>query len=273
MMLVSAFGLLGRGDLKLALVGAAGLGRAAEARPPGHRPARVRRRRGARAALPRRHGIRLSVAVRGLRDPDRRGDGERRPVVASSHESMDEAAATRRCEPIPRRPEAFAGAISAALDDRGARGRARPRARVRASLACDRPAFLRGYAAAPRDEGRAGRLSARPDRRGTARYLPRLAGVRGVELVRLATTVGSGPPRSTVTPSGTRSSLPRQARGGASRRPALPDLPRSVRPAFVPARRYRSRSCRSAPPGDLQPVDAAIQPGLCVLGWRRRQGS
>ena len=57
--------------------GRRGLGRAAGARRPARAPARLRLRRGARAALPRRRGRRLPLAVRGLRDADRRGDGVR----------------------------------------------------------------------------------------------------------------------------------------------------------------------------------------------------
>src|SRR5262249_52672206 len=53
---------------------------------------------------------------------------------------------------------------------------------------------------------------------------------------------------------------------GGPRRPPLPVLPRPPASAFMPASRYRSRPCRSAPPGDLQPVDAAIQPPVCLPG-------
>ena len=42
------------------------------------RRARLRPRRGAAAALPRRRRVRLSLALRGVRDADRRGDGVRR---------------------------------------------------------------------------------------------------------------------------------------------------------------------------------------------------
>ena len=57
--------------------------------------------------------------------------------------------------------------------------------------------------------------------------------------------------------------LPRQA-GGASRRPALPDLPRSVRPPSCPWSSPFTDLAVLRAPGDLQPVDAAIQPPVCL---------
>ena len=74
--LVEAWRLLD-GGLSARARGRRGLGRAAAARRPRHSSARLRLRRGAAGALPRRGGLRLPVAVRGLRDPDRRGDGVR----------------------------------------------------------------------------------------------------------------------------------------------------------------------------------------------------
>src|SRR5215217_1217425 len=64
------------------------LGPAAEARCPRRRPARLRDRRGARGAVPRRGGRRLPVSLRGLRDPHPRGHGlrdGRRRVFAPFH--------------------------------------------------------------------------------------------------------------------------------------------------------------------------------------------
>ena len=75
--LVEAKPLLGD-DLQLAVVGAEGLGRAAAPRRAGHPPARLRLGRRARPSVSRRRGRRVPVAVRGLRDPGRRGDGVRR---------------------------------------------------------------------------------------------------------------------------------------------------------------------------------------------------
>ena len=78
--------------------------------------------------------VRLPVAVRGLRDPDRRGDGERRPgrrLVAR----VDGRGRRRRgrCAPIRRTRRRSRAAIEQALADRGAARRARPRARRVAS--------------------------------------------------------------------------------------------------------------------------------------------
>ena len=77
--LVAAFGLLRQRhpELTLALAGLEGW----EQRPlerRGRAAARLRLRRRARPPLPRRGGVRLPVAVRGLRDPGRRGARERR---------------------------------------------------------------------------------------------------------------------------------------------------------------------------------------------------
>ena len=103
----------------LAVVGAAGWGPQPRARPAGRRPARLRRRRRARAPLPRRGRLRLPVALRGLRDPDRRGDGERRPgrrlLAPVAGRGL---AATPRCAPTP---------TSAERDRRRDRGGARRR--------------------------------------------------------------------------------------------------------------------------------------------------
>ena len=82
-----------------------GLGRAAGARRPARAAARLRLRRGARRPLPRRGGRRLPLAVRGLRDADRRGDGvrhARRRVVARVDGRG--VRATSRCAPTPTIP-------------------------------------------------------------------------------------------------------------------------------------------------------------------------
>ena len=124
-----------------------GLGRAAAARPARRRPARPRLRRGARAALPRRGGRRLPVAVRGLRDADHRGDGLRR-------------AGRRVGAPVAGRGLRRRGRARRPRERRGVRGRDPRRAR-RAATSCARRAsrtrrgfswartgelFLEGYA-------------------------------------------------------------------------------------------------------------------------------
>ena len=55
-----------------------GLGRSARSRRPTHPEARLRPRGGGRLALPWVGGVRLPVALRGVRDPGDRGDGLRR---------------------------------------------------------------------------------------------------------------------------------------------------------------------------------------------------
>ena len=74
------------------------LGRPAAARRPGDPAARLRRRRGAAEADPRRGRLRLPVALRGLRDADRRGDGVRRRRSSRRRtRRWTRRAATRRC--------------------------------------------------------------------------------------------------------------------------------------------------------------------------------
>ncbi len=85
-------------------------------------PARLRRRRRARPAVPRRCGVRLPVALRGLRDPDHRGDGGRRPG-GRLRASVDGRGGRRRGR--PRRPGRRGG------DRRRARGGAPPPRRAR----------------------------------------------------------------------------------------------------------------------------------------------
>ena len=115
------------------------LGRAAAARPSRRRPARVRRRRRARAALPRRLGVRLPVAVRGLRDPDRRGDGERRPCRCVGARVDGRGFGRRGAASRPREPGGVRRGDRARPRRSRRRGRARPRTRGALHLARDRP--------------------------------------------------------------------------------------------------------------------------------------
>ena len=78
-----------------------GLGRAAGARRPARRRLGFVSDEELAGALPRRRRRRLPVAVRGLRDADRRGDGVRHAGRRVVPPSMDEACG-RRCR--PRRP-------------------------------------------------------------------------------------------------------------------------------------------------------------------------
>src|SRR5581483_5799930 len=163
-----------------------GLGRAAEPRPFGDRQARVRRRRRARAPVPRRLGLRVPVAFRRLRDPDRRGDGERRPrrLVGARVDGRGLRGRGLPCRPGER--GGVRGRDRAGARRSGAGGGARPRARAPVLLARHRrgvPARLPG----------GGRMRVGLDvsplaqtAAGTARYLESLEAVGGVELVRLA---------------------------------------------------------------------------------------
>src|SRR5439155_6917470 len=105
------------------------------------------------------------------------------------------------------------------------------------------------------DARRHRRLAARPDPRGHGplRSPPaRALGARAA-LVRRARPRLGGAARRVVVPGRP------PARSARARRPALPDVP-SAGLAFRAARRYRSRPRRPAPPGDVQSVDAALQP-------------
>ncbi len=236
----------------LAVVGAAGWG----PQPTLDRPDVIRLGYvdddGARAPLPRRGGVRLPVALRGLRDPDRRGDGERRSRRRVRARVDGRGGGRRGRARRPRRP---------AGDRRRARGgdpaprRARPaRARPRGALPLDGDG--------PHDAGAflrcaSGSTSRRSSRRrpGTARY------VRGLlahnEYERLAfggpDAARHGRPRRLVVPARA------PARGPRPRRAPLPDLPGPCTERR-PRGRNGPRPRRPAPPRDVQPVDAALQP-------------
>ena len=105
------------------------LGRTAVARPARHSCGSAARATRARPALPRRSSRGLPVSLRGLRDADRRGDGERRTggrVVACRR--WTRRPATWRCVPIPTTRPLGAAPWSRRRPTRGART---PRARAR----------------------------------------------------------------------------------------------------------------------------------------------
>ena len=179
-----------------------GLGAAAVARPAGRDPARLRGRRRARAALPRRGRVRLPVALRGLRDPDRRGDGEpacrsspprtrrwtRRPATRPSAPTRT---TRRRSAPRSRRRSAGATSSSRAGSPtrRASAGRETGRAMLRGVLGDARRA--RHLAARP-DAGRHGALRPRRSSRTTSTSGSRFGGH------------GAARRRSSATPGGTR---------------------------------------------------------------------
>ena len=157
-----------------------GLGRAAAPRRAADPATRLRLGRGARASLPRRRGGRVSVALRGLRDPRDRGDGVRRAGRRLRHESLDEASGDAALRADPEDPAAFAPAIEARLRP-GAARRARPRARRGVLLARGRrdlPPRLRGGGVRERGPGDRRRRAAG---RRAPRHAPRARAARLLE--------------------------------------------------------------------------------------------
>ena len=97
---------------------------------------------------------------------------------------------------------------------------------------------------------------------GTARYLRKLLEeLEGVDVRRYAFPGSSRPRRSSATPPGTW----RGCLGGPRRRrrPPLPRPPRAA-PLARPAGRDDPRPGGPSPPGDLQPLDAHLQPAAAA---------
>jgi hypothetical protein len=135
---------------------------------------RLRSARATAAALPRRGGVRLPVAVRGVRDARRRGDGVGRAVRRLEPPSLDEASGDAAVRAIPTSPQAIAAAVS-----RGARTprRARP-ARLehaRGSPGSRPGACICGVTLTRCDPRRDRRLAARADPRRDGAVHPRPA--------------------------------------------------------------------------------------------------
>ena len=169
--LVAAHRLLGD-DTLLAVAGGSGWGDQPELRGAERRPARLRLRRGAGAALPRRGRRRLSVPLRGLRDADHRGDGVRR-AHGRVGARVDGRGVRRRCG--TRRPGRPRG--DRRRDPRGASRGGTSSSRPVSSTRGSSPGVRRASRSSPgtrerrRDPGRGRRLPARPDARrdGAAR--------------------------------------------------------------------------------------------------------
>ena len=264
--LVEAHALLGRDDLLLAVVGAEGWGEQPALDRPGivrlgyvddDELARLYRGAAVFAYPSRFEGFGLPVI-------EAMACGA--PVVCSSHESMDEACGDAAVRADPEDPAAIAAAIEIALDRRDelvSRGLAHAArfswshtGRVFLDAYLDGGLMRVGLDVSPLDQTRA----------GTARYIEGIDAIEVIELVRLAHS-GSGRIATVYRdawwyPVG----LPRLAKRRAAGRPPLPDVPR---PDFTPADaagRYRSRPRRPAPPRDVQPVDAALQPLVRASG-------
>ncbi len=202
--------------------------------------------------------VRLPVPLRGLRDPGRRGDGERRPR-------------RRLRAPLARRGRRRGGARAPTPR---ARRRSAPRSRRRCAAATSscppasptppgsagpRPA-ARCSTRSPRysngDEGRPRRLAARPDAGGHGALHPRAPGPQRVRAARLR--------RRPARRDGREGRVVVPGRAAARGEQALDVLHCPTFRGPFRARRSRGsnrpRPRRPAPPGDVQPVDAALQP-------------
>ncbi len=146
--LVAAFRVLGREDVRLALVGAAGWGEQPRLDHPGivrlgfvddEELARLYRGASAFVYPSRFEGFGIPIV-------EAMASGV--PVVASAHESMDEASGDVALRADPESAEAFAEAIGRALDDPGDAGERGLAHAARFRWLETGRAFLRGYAAA-----------------------------------------------------------------------------------------------------------------------------
>ncbi len=220
---------------------------------------RLRPRRRAAAALPGCVRVRLSVALRGLRDAGRRGDGER-DARRLLEPRLARRGGGRRRRARRRRGSDGRSRRGSRRRASGARSSSREVSSTRAGSRGARPAS-RCFAATARRprEGRARRLAAPADPR-RLRALRRGAAAGAAEARRApGARVGRHGPRDGRDPR-CRLVSARAAAGRARRRRApLPDVSRAAAQLRADGR-HRPRSRRAAAPGALQPVEPHVQP-------------
>src|SRR5262249_29166305 len=139
-----------------------------------------------RAPLPRRGRLRLPVPLRGLRHPDRRGDGERRPGGRLVAPVDGRGLGGRRLPGRSGEPRGLRGRRLARARRPRRRSRARPPSCGPVHVARDRPGVPAGLPR--RAVMRVGLDVSALDMTaaGTARYLRALERAEGVEFVRLS---------------------------------------------------------------------------------------
>ena len=271
--LLDAHALLGDG-LALAVVGAAGWGPAAAARPARGHPTRLRRRRRARAPLSRCRGVRLPVPIRGVRDPGARGDGERRRrrrlgasvarrVVRrrccsrGSRKRRGDRLGRRRGAPASRRARAAGSRPGGTLHRRAQWATPSWLRTERRLRDCARESRHRRIAATP-DARRHGALPARPAAASRAAGRGRADRVGWIEPRR------NGRPRCVVVPARAAATRAR------ARRAALPELPCAAA-RLASRRRQCARPRRARASAGVQPLDAQLQPRVRPAGGARRR--
>ena len=262
-----------RDELALAVVGGAGWGpQPALDRPgsSGSAASATTSSRGSTAA-PLSSSIRRASRASGCRSSRRWRRAS--PVVASAHESLDEAAATRRCAPTPSGPRRSASGVARPLERRDelvARGLEHARA---LHVASDRRDHALGVAGRRRDRVGVDVAPLVLTRAGTARYVRGL--LRGLEsrpAIDVRRVTWGGPGRVTavardtgwylaglplqarrLTSSTARRSARRCARRGRSSSPFTTSRSSATRSSSPPGRGSYARTLAPARPARRRP--------------------